>query len=94
MNFDNSILCKVCSGKDFELVNGSYYCQAKDCGTESRAHGQDFVYEEANTSFAETSEFCEDSDSNDENHWTNNYPEEDLLESDNEESTEDEDLNY
>ena len=50
MSFDNSILCKVCSGGDFELASGAFYC--KLCGTESPEHGQDFVYEETETSFS------------------------------------------
>ena len=86
MSFDNSILCKVCSGRNFEKTNGAFYCQS--CGSESRAHGQDFVYDKTCPQLAESSEFCEDSDSNDENNWKNDYPDEDLLESgDNEEST-------
>ena len=88
MNIDNTIWCTVCSGRDFELANGAFYCQA--CGTESREHGQDFLYEKTNIALAENSELCEDSDSNDENHWKNDYPDEDVLQSDNEESTDDE----
>ena len=77
MSSDNSILCKVCSGRNFEKANGAFYCQS--CGSESRAHGQDFVHDETCPPFSEPSEFCEDSDSNDENHWKNDYPDEDQL---------------
>ena len=77
MSFNYSILCKVCSGIDFEPANGSFYCQS--CGAESREHGQDFVYEETNS--VEPSEFCDNSDSNDENYWKNDYPDEDRLQS-------------
>ena len=92
MSYNNSIFCAVCRGIDFELANGFFYCQS--CGTESHEHGQDFVYEEI---YTEPSEFCEDSDSNDENYWKNDYPDEDQLESDNkdyvyEESTDEEKL--
>ena len=66
MSFTNSILCKVCNGIDFEPANGAFYCQS--CGTESREHGQDFIYEETCLQYAEPSEVCEYSDSNDENH--------------------------
>ena len=91
MSFDNSILCKVCNGRNFENANGAFYCQL--CGTESYEHGQDFVYEETNSLFANLKEFVEDSDSNDENHWKNYYPdEEDLPESNNEESIDEEEL--
>ena len=87
MSSQNSISCTVCNGRDFELANGFYYCQTENCGTESRAHGPDFVYEEINAAFAEPGEFGEDTDSNDENNRRNDYPdEEDLLQSDNEES--------
>ena len=89
MSFDNLILCKVCNGRDFEPANGAFYCQS--CSTECREHGQDFVYEEANTSLAEPSELGEDTDSNDENHCKNDYPDEDLFHSDSEESAGDED---
>ena len=88
MSFDNSIVCKVCSGGDFELASGAFYC--KLCGTESPEHGQDFVYEETDTSFTEPSKFGDDSDSNNENHWKNCYPDKNLLQSDIEESTDDE----
>ena len=81
MSLDSSIWCIVCSGRDFESANGAFYCQS--CGTESLEHGQDFIYEanEKNTSLASHSAFYEGSDSNDENHWKNEYPDEDLLES-------------
>ena len=92
MTSQNSILCTVCNGRDFELANGFYYCQTENCGTESRAHGQDFVYEKTCQPFAEPSEVCEDSDSNAENHWKNDYPSENLSESDNEELTDYEEL--
>ena len=89
MSIDNSIWCIVCSGRDFEPANGAFYCQS--CGTESLEHGQDFIYEEKekNTSLASHNAFYEDSDSNDENHWKNGYPDEDLLES---ESTDNENM--
>ena len=89
MSLDNSIWCIVCSGGDFEPANGAFYCQS--CGTESLEHGQDFIYEakEKNASLASLIVFYEDSDSNDENHWKNDYPDEDLLES---ESTDEENL--
>ena len=89
MSLDSSSWCIVCSGRDFEPANGAFYCQS--CGTESLEHGQDFIYEEKekNTSLASHSAFYEDSDSNDENHWKNDYPDEDLLES---ESTDEENL--
>ena len=84
MSFDNPILCEICGGRDFELVSGFHYCQTQNCGEESSAHGPDLVYEEIN---AEPGEFGEDTDSNDENNRRNDYPdEEDLLQSDNEES--------
>ena len=86
MSYNNSIFCSVCNGIDFEQANGFFYCQS--CGTESHEHGQDFVYEET---YTEPSEFCEDSDSNDENHWKIDYPDKDQLESD-EESTNEEEL--
>ena len=41
--------------------------------------------------FVEPSEFVNDSDSNDEKHWKNDYPHEDMLQSDNEELKDDED---
>ena len=88
MSYNHSILCTVCNGINFEPANGAFYCQ--HCGTESREHGQDFVYEETNT--VEPSEFCDNSDSNDENYWKNDYPDEDRLQSDNEESTDEEEL--
>ena len=67
--------CTVCNRRDFELACGFYYCQTKNCGTESHAHGQDFVNEESNTPFIDPIDFGEDPDSNDE---------EDQMESDNE----------
>ena len=75
MSYNHSILCTVCNGRDFELACGFYYCQTKNCGTESHAHGQDFVNEESNTPFIDPIDFGEDPDSNDE---------EDQMESDNE----------
>ena len=88
MSLNNSILCKVCNGIDFEPANGAFYCQS--CGTESREHGQDFVYEETCLQYAEPSEVFEYSDSNDENHWKNDYPDQNMLQSVIEESTDDE----
>ena len=81
MSSQNSISCTVCNGRDFELANGFYYCQTENCGTESRAHGQDFVNEENYPPFTEPRDFGEDPDSNDE---------EDQMESDNEESVNEE----
>ena len=84
MSLDNSE-CENCSGIYFEPANGAFYCQS--CGAESRAHGQDFVNEETYHPFIEPSELGEDTDSNDENNRRNDYSdEEDLLQSDNEES--------
>ena len=72
MSFNNPNLCEVCGGRDFELVSGFHYCQTQNCGEESSA---------------EPGEFGEDTDSNDENNRRNDYSdEEDLLQSDNEES--------
>ena len=94
MSLESSIWCIVCSGRDFESANGAFYCQS--CGTESFEHGQDFIYEanEKNTSLASQSEFYEDSDSNDENHWKNEYPDEDLLESESTDSLSTDEENF
>ena len=50
----------------FEQAIGTFYCQS--CGTESHAHGQDFVYElvydKTIISFVEPSQFGKDYDSN------------------------------
>ena len=82
MSYDNSILCNNCNGRNFEPANGAFYCHS--CGTESRAHGQDFVNEETSPPFID---FDQDSDSNDESHWTNDYPDKNLSESDNDEES-------
>ena len=44
---ENSIFCTICNGEEFEKENGAFYCTS--CGSESRKHGQDFVYEEYGT---------------------------------------------
>ena len=55
----------------FEQAIGTFYSQS--CGTESHAHGQDFVYElvydKTIISFVEPSQFGKDYDSNEEKHW-------------------------
>ena len=48
MSSDNAIWCSSCSGTDFDRTNGAFYC--KSCGTESREHGPDFVYDDDTTS--------------------------------------------
>ena len=54
MSSDNAIWCSNCNGTDFERTNGAFYCQS--CGTESREHGPDFVYEAK--PIAELGELC------------------------------------
>ena len=49
---DKKMECKFCTGRDFELFQGFFYCTS--CGTEGQQ--QDFVYERV-----------QDSDSNEEN---------------------------
>ena len=66
---NNAKSCVSCSAKDFEAVNGSFFCTT--CGSESLQHGKDFVYEET---YKLKNHNYEDIDSNDENHPKNDYP--------------------
>ena len=65
----NSIVCIACNGKEFEAVNGAYFCEV--CGLECLQKGNDFVY----IPVRQLNNVQEDCDSNDEDHFKNDYPE-------------------